>query len=872
MRKFFSWIALLSVLFSVMSFQWLYAIGPVVNFDANGISDCPFPNWNGATGAGTCGGGYIAPHGSGKYREDIYWLDWGRWKGQNLQNGDYSLFKTPSGTIYKITIQDLNQLSWSYWLKALNSDDWGGNNFPYAYRWHPTITHNAPNTPIISLRTRHNGMEFKVIVEVFEQAADGSLDKVSDYGNIVVAGTESLYNNQERYSLEASMDWYDTIIGGQTVHKDPQLGVIESYINGNNFSNLQTKAIVSEKNEAKPSDGGVSHLYRKMVVENSWVWDSRWDLMVAALGVHEIYASVSTERGGQHFAIWLVDFVDWWDLPLSYEGPLDVSGMQHPASHLSTPVLKGWMVSVGTATSPENNYFIWSLGKNEFTSPSWASIGKEIWTLKRPDLVLGSILDFEKDSNPTNDAMGDDTDNLDDEDGASTIITWCSGSVSVSKDILDTAYLHYWLDWNENGQFDANEYHSTFVSHTGTEVAYFPLDGLYDQNVLKSTPEVDTRFMRFRLSLNQNLEYYGLDSDGEVEDNRVSFLYPRVKTGSLQNSCSDPTAPVEFIDLPETGWKITGSGFIAQDCIDVWWNFNSGKCEVSGNSTGKTLNLPVGSYDFEIGSFDGIAPENCKITLDETVEVQNGCDPGIQLEKTHEALIDTNGDGVVWGSGDSVTYVFNVTNTGNVDLHDISISDPLPNLGTISPAIIPLLPVDGTGSFQASYTVTQADIDAGTIENTAVASAKDLKAVQYNWKNWELRMTRTTMEQEERKMKPSRIPLRLPTLVLSPSQVSPLPTRNLDLQRLLVLTRWLQEKPRPVRLLEATPSPKQTSILRILQTLLIRMTREEMMIQPSPLSLKAVQYNWKKPINLLRIQMEMVLYDQSEIKLSMYLL
>lgn len=49
-------------------------------------------------------------------------------------------------------------------------------------------------------------MEFKVIVEVFEQAADGSLDKVSDYGNIVVAGTESLYNNQERYSLEASMD------------------------------------------------------------------------------------------------------------------------------------------------------------------------------------------------------------------------------------------------------------------------------------------------------------------------------------------------------------------------------------------------------------------------------------------------------------------------------------------------------------------------------------------------------------------------------------------------------------------------------------------------------------------------------------------
>ncbi len=97
------------------SMHYTYAAGPVVNFDVNGISDCPFPNGDGATGPGTCGAGHMAPYGNGKYRGDVYWLDWGR-KNTKLKNGDYTLFKTPSGTVYKIVLQNLVTQGGKPWL------------------------------------------------------------------------------------------------------------------------------------------------------------------------------------------------------------------------------------------------------------------------------------------------------------------------------------------------------------------------------------------------------------------------------------------------------------------------------------------------------------------------------------------------------------------------------------------------------------------------------------------------------------------------------------------------------------------------------------------------------------------------------------
>ena len=72
--------------------------------------------------------------------------------------------------------------------------------------------------------------------------------------------------------------------------------------------------------------------------------------------------------------------------------------------------------------------------------------------------------------------------------------------------------------------------------------------------------------------------------------------------------------------------------------------------------------------------------------------------------------------------GDVIDYTITVENTGNVTLTDIVVTDPTATITGGSP-IAGLAP-GATATVTASYTVTQADLDAGEVENTATASAK----------------------------------------------------------------------------------------------------------------------------------------------------
>jgi uncharacterized repeat protein (TIGR01451 family) len=91
--------------------------------------------------------------------------------------------------------------------------------------------------------------------------------------------------------------------------------------------------------------------------------------------------------------------------------------------------------------------------------------------------------------------------------------------------------------------------------------------------------------------------------------------------------------------------------------------------------------------------------------------------PDIQLVKEVAAV---NGDPSVSNfsqSGDTITYKFTVTNTGNVELTNITISDPAASVsgGPISLAA----GASDNSTFTATYVITQADVDAGAFTNTA---------------------------------------------------------------------------------------------------------------------------------------------------------
>ncbi|MBS3183443.1 DUF7507 domain-containing protein, partial [Leucobacter manosquensis] len=102
-----------------------------------------------------------------------------------------------------------------------------------------------------------------------------------------------------------------------------------------------------------------------------------------------------------------------------------------------------------------------------------------------------------------------------------------------------------------------------------------------------------------------------------------------------------------------------------------------------------------------------------------TFDIPVTASPAISLLKSADALAAT-------AAGDAVDYSFLVTNTGNVTVDTVSITeDSFSGTGELSAVTCPvtnLLP----GAFTAcaaSYTLTQADVDAGTIHNTAIANA-----------------------------------------------------------------------------------------------------------------------------------------------------
>ncbi|MCF6307877.1 MAG: gliding motility-associated C-terminal domain-containing protein, partial [Flavobacteriaceae bacterium] len=96
----------------------------------------------------------------------------------------------------------------------------------------------------------------------------------------------------------------------------------------------------------------------------------------------------------------------------------------------------------------------------------------------------------------------------------------------------------------------------------------------------------------------------------------------------------------------------------------------------------------------------------------------------ISLEKSG-VFNDDNGDGIPQ-VGETISYAFNITNTGEVILYNITIEDPLPGVVIEGGPIEVLLPLETDDTtFTGTYAITQEDIDNGEVINQAVVIAED---------------------------------------------------------------------------------------------------------------------------------------------------
>lgn len=153
-----------------------------------------------------------------------------------------------------------------------------------------------------------------------------------------------------------------------------------------------------------------------------------------------------------------------------------------------------------------------------------------------------------------------------------------------------------------------------------------------------------------------------------------------------------------------------------------------------GEDVTVTVEYPITQDDIEAGevlniaSATGTPPSGDDVTDEDTVTTPVGQLPGIELEKLGVAAAgdETLAEGHVFAPGDTVYYRFRVTNTGNVALRDIAISDPKLglNLTLTAPELDELAPGDThLVATAGEWVVQDEDLAAGQIDNTASVTA-----------------------------------------------------------------------------------------------------------------------------------------------------
>ncbi|MDF2159446.1 hypothetical protein, partial [Algoriphagus sp. CAU 1675] len=142
-----------------------------------------------------------------------------------------------------------------------------------------------------------------------------------------------------------------------------------------------------------------------------------------------------------------------------------------------------------------------------------------------------------------------------------------------------------------------------------------------------------------------------------------------------------------------------------------------------GDSQIFTATYTITLADMDAGSVNNTAtatgtdPNEDDVTDTDSETITANQDPSIDIVKTaSQSAYDE--------AGDVITYSFEVTNTGDVTLTDVTVTDPLPGLSAITPAPVTLEPGDSQ-IFTATYTITLADMDAGSVNNTATATGTD---------------------------------------------------------------------------------------------------------------------------------------------------
>ena len=323
---------------------------------------------------------------------------------------------------------------------------------------------------------------------------------------------------------------------------------------------------------------------------------------------------------------------------------------------------------------------------------------------------LGQLIDAESDGQPIN---LDDVNGVDDEDGVEflgagppytgTFNAGENGSVNVTINgtLTDMVYLHGWIDWNQDGDWDdpSENVTNTAFASTGEYTLFFPVPA-------EALP--GTTWARFRLDDENLNSVTGQARNGEVEDYPVTVNAPEAelsldKTYVLWvdyngNTLPDPGDIIRYTvtycnlsdsdltgvyledDYDETAFaniNVVSTGYFgsyADNTSVIRWPSGSSGITLNGNTCSNVTYDATLNSKFPAGATTVVnvttiySNETDPITDSEKVEVL--ANPILSIDKTWQ---DLNGGEVE--PGDVILYTIYFENRGNADATEVFLTD-----------------------------------------------------------------------------------------------------------------------------------------------------------------------------------------------------
>lgn len=581
--------------------------------------------------------------------------------------------------------------------------------------------------------------------------ANGGTSMSAKVGDLEIATITAVSGSQTTFAPNALQEWSTGAFSGDEFN-GPQANPSGNANNATSFdinipTGLPSDAIILSLNKLRPNAGGTSYTLEAFnssnakVPVNGWLTGQGVDGGICTNSVSLNYTNANTTLEFQ---------------------PV-VSG--NPSCTSSSNAIWFRINSLGierieirkTVSQPDNIHLGLALVADYGDAPNtyrtnYSSRGNApafhiLSNTGTNEVYLGAGVDGDGNGAPNAAANGDDSestgiDSGDDEDGISVLPTLRTNDTTFSIDLVctDGGKVGGWIDTNQNGLFDTNEYAFDECSTGVATLNWGGLSGLI-------TGQTYARF-RIASSSSEIASPYGVAFDGEVEDYTITIEEPSTPDLEIKKEVSNSN-PIEGEAIAYT-ITVTNPGEFIASGIQVTDQLPSGVTYVSHTVTQGTYNSTTGIWN--IGTIADGDSTSVSLTLNATVNsgtLGNVITNSASITQLNENDPDLNNNSESAGItvvnetadiaitkianksqaivGENITYTLVATNNGPKTATNIKVIDQIPSglsfvssnpsIGTYTSSTGIWDIGDLTNSGQASI-VLVLSVDQGTVNST----------------------------------------------------------------------------------------------------------------------------------------------------------